>query len=112
GYDPLLLESFCTIQRWVYYIENEGGTRKFVDQEDHTKLTSGGLWHDVKGVTQPVNSGNTFLTVHTSQAVAIGLAKGEAANIDALASQKDLAVVKILTASFTERSIEILSTNI
>jgi membrane-bound serine protease (ClpP class) len=109
GYDTLLLRSFVWIGEGVYYLENDTGERKFVNQPEYAKLAGNG-WHEVKGVPQPVNrSSQLLLTVNTDEAIRLGLAKGKASNLGALAKVKDLNIVGELNGTAGEVALDILS---
>jgi membrane-bound serine protease (ClpP class) len=110
GYDPLLLESMVTVGRTVHWIE-KNGQRRFVNAEQYTKLTPEG-WTPVDGVADPVDAGNTLLTVSTDTAIKLGLAKGIAANVSELALQHNLNIVGTYQTSPGEQIVRFLNTDI
>lgn len=110
-YDPLLLQSFVLIHHPVYYIANDAGEKRFVDDQQYHSLTSQG-WHDVPGVQEPVNRADTFLTLYSSQAVAIGLAKGEVSNTAELAKAANLNIITTLQTTWGERALDLLNTGV
>ncbi len=108
GYDRLLLESMVITERVVYWVENPNThEKKFVDEAGYTKLTSAG-WQAVPGVPCPVDGADTLLTVHTAEAVKLGLASGVAPSVEALASQRGLRIVADLSPGSGEKVIEFL----
>jgi membrane-bound serine protease (ClpP class) len=89
GYDPLLAEAMVSVGRAVHWVENDQGQRRFVDDEEFKKLTAAdGKWRVVADLPDPIDSGDTLLTVSTDRALKLGLAKGTAASVDDLAAQR------------------------
>jgi membrane-bound serine protease (ClpP class) len=108
GYSRLLLESMVVVEKVVYWVEDpKTHDRKFVDQADYDKLTAKG-WVSVPGVPCPVDGPDTLLTVHTPEAVQLGLAKGVAPSALSLADQRGHLVAD-LTPGGGEMIIEFLN---
>jgi membrane-bound serine protease (ClpP class) len=100
GYDRKLLEAMVVIDRVLYYVENPAThERRFVDEKEYPTLSGHG-WRDVPKLVQPINPADRLLTVHTNEAVALGLARGVAASPEALASQRGFAIVAFLSNPF------------
>jgi membrane-bound serine protease (ClpP class) len=95
GYDPLLTSAMVALGRVVHYVEDASGSRKFVDRADYEKLTKDGAWKPVPGVPNPVDGGDTLLTVDSSLAEKIGLSKGTFASPQSLASSRNLTITTI-----------------
>ena len=110
GYDPKLAEAMVDVRRVVYYVQNADGTRRFVDGDEYAELKKDG-WTSVAGVKEPVDSATTLLTVQTAEAQALGLARGVAPSIDALAQQRDLEIIRRYVRTTGERIVEALSSN-
>jgi membrane-bound serine protease (ClpP class) len=107
GYDPLLLESMVITERVVHFVQSPTGERRFVDDAEDAKLTADG-WKPVEGVPDPVDRADTLLTVHTNEAIKLGLASGVAASPEALAQERGLPVVADLTPGAGEQFVHLL----
>jgi membrane-bound serine protease (ClpP class) len=112
-----------SVGRSVYWIENDAGERKFVDEKQYKNLVTGptieaainpttapatsqaAAWRPVPGAPNPVDDATTLLTVHTDLAKKLGLASGTATSPEALAADRDLSVVATLSPSGGERLI-------
>src|SRR5687768_11930580 len=123
GYDPLLTQAMVSVGRSVYWIENDAGERKFVDEKQYKNLVTGptieaainpttapatsqaAAWRPVPGAPNPVDDATTLLTVHTDLAKKLGLASGTATSPESLAAERGLSVVATLTPSGGERLI-------
>jgi membrane-bound serine protease (ClpP class) len=104
GYDPQLAQAMVQVGRTVHWVENEDGTRKFVDAEQYQKLAADG-WKPVEGVRDPVDAANTLLTVSTDLALKLGLARGTAPSAEALAAGRGLTIASTLVPTGGERLI-------
>ncbi|MGB7158774.1 MAG: hypothetical protein WBD40_11945 [Tepidisphaeraceae bacterium] len=111
GYEPQLTQAMVQVGRAVHWIENAEGERKFVNEEQYKKLTGDG-WKPVEGVRDPIDAGDTLLTVSTDLAMKLGLARGIASSADALASERGLNVVGTLVPSGGEKLISWLDNGI
>ena len=110
GYNEMLAEAMVAVGRVVYYVENPQGEKRFVDAAGYEKLKADG-WMSVPGVRTPVDGEGTLLTVHTGEAVKLGLAAGVAPSVDALAQERDLEVVRRYVRTTGERFVAALSSN-
>ena len=109
GYDRGLLESMVVVERVVYYVENPAThARKFVDEKEYPKLSGQG-WRDVPGVPSPVDAVDTLFTVHTDEAVKLGLAKGVSVSAETLATERGLTLVADLSPGAGEIVISFLN---
>jgi membrane-bound serine protease (ClpP class) len=107
GYDPLLLESMVKVQVVVYYMQDDEGHKRFVDEDDYKKLTADG-WKPVPGLPVPIDGPDTLLTVHTDEALKLGLARGEASSARELAGQRGYTVLAELTPTVGDDIISFL----
>jgi len=108
GYDPLLLESMVKVQVVVYYMQDNDGHKRFVDEDDYKKLTDEG-WKPVPDLPVPIDGPDSLLTVHTDEAVKLGLARGVAASAQDLAAQRGYTVLAELTPTAGDTIITVLS---
>jgi membrane-bound serine protease (ClpP class) len=106
GYDPLLVVSMVSTDVVVRWAQGPDGKRRFVTQSEFDSLTKEG-WTEVKesGVPTPVDSATSLLTVNSSEAAKLGLAKGFP-NIDALAQARNLNVVGTFAPHWGDQIIE------
>ena len=107
GYSPLLAEAMVAVGRVVYWVEGPGGQRQFVGEQDYARLSGEG-WKPVAGVPNPVDGGETLLTVHTGLATKLGLATGQAPSASALAAGRGLSVLADLSPGTGEKFVEVL----
>jgi membrane-bound serine protease (ClpP class) len=96
------------VQIVVYYVEDDQGQRRFVDEDDYKKLTAQG-WKPVPDLPVPIDGADTLLTVHTDEAVKLGLARGEASSARDLAAQRGYTVLADLGPSAGDTIITFLS---
>ena len=109
GYDRKLLESMVAIGRVVYYVEDPSThERRFVDEKEYAKLNGHG-WQDVPKLVEPINPADRLLTVHTDEAIALGLARGVAASPEALAAQRGMTLVADLSPGTGEAVVAFLN---
>ena len=106
GHDPLLVVSMVSTDVVVRWAQSADGKRKFVTPAEFETLSKEG-WTEVKesGVPTPVDSESTLLTVNSSEATKLGLAKGFP-NIDALAKARNLNVVGTFAPHWGDQIIE------
>ena len=109
GYNPVLATAMVQVERSVYFIQNEQGEKKVVDEPEYQKLIATGNWKPVSGYDNPIDGPKSLLTVYPDEAVALGLAKGKAASAQVLAGQQGYQVVADLTPGFGEKLIELLN---
>jgi membrane-bound serine protease (ClpP class) len=110
-YDPLLAQAMVSVGRVVHWVQNDHGERRFVDAADYEKLKSDG-WTTVPGARDPIDGGESLLTVNPDQAIQYGLAKGQAPSVEALARDRNLTIVATLTPGAGEKLIGLLSSTI
>src|SRR2546421_374278 len=91
-HDPLLAAAMVAVGRVVYYVQNDAGEKRFVNEDDFKKLKDDG-WMSVAGVPEPVDRADTLLTMHTPLAVKLGLTSGVASSVEELAQSHGLNVV-------------------
>jgi membrane-bound serine protease (ClpP class) len=106
GYDPLLVSSMVSVKIAVHWVQGPDGTRRFVDQHEFERLTNEG-WTHVKDadVPAPVDSDATLLTVNSSEAAKLGLAK-QFPSIDALAKARSLSIVGTFAPHWGDQLVE------
>ena len=107
GVDPALAEAMVAVGRAVYWVENPTGQRRFVDADEYNRLSGEG-WKPVDGVGSPIDGPESLLTVQSATAIKLGLAKGEAASAEQLASQRGLRIVADLSPGAGEKFVEVL----
>jgi membrane-bound serine protease (ClpP class) len=112
GYDPLLVEAMVKLEPVVYLIENDAGQKRAVEEQEYKLLTGNGTWKAVPGIRQPIDGADTLLTVSTQNAIALGLAKGEVANLASLANSRNLNIVGTLDTGIGETVIDILNSGV
>ncbi|MDP9175317.1 MAG: hypothetical protein M3O30_15855 [Planctomycetota bacterium] len=110
--DPLLAAAMVSVDRTVYWVQNDAKERKFVDEKEYQTLIATKKWESVPGEATPIDGPSTLLTVDGDQAVRYGLASGKAASAQALAHSRGLDVVADLTPGTGERIVEMLSGSI
>ena len=110
GYDPRLVEAMVRVEPSVYLVHNEATQKyKTADESEYKTLLAGGEWKDVPGVSQPVDDPRTLLTVSSSVAMKLGLARAEAANTQSLASSRGLSLVATLEPGKGEEMVAFLN---
>jgi membrane-bound serine protease (ClpP class) len=107
-HDPLLAAAMVDVARTVYWVQNDKGEKRFVDDKDYAKLIATKQWTDVPGAPVPIDGPTTLLTVSSDQAVRYGLASGIAGSAQALAQQRGYVVVAELSSGIGEKLVEIL----
>jgi membrane-bound serine protease (ClpP class) len=109
GHDPLLACAMVSLPYSVHWVTDADGHRKFVDDAEYKTLTAGGQWKPVPGVSDPIDSDQSLLTVHTAEAVQYGLCHGTARSADDLAAQRGMTVVARYQHGFGDLIIKLLS---
>lgn len=109
GYDLLLVQSMVTVGRVVHYIQSPTGERKFVDADDYDKLVKHGDWKPVEGLPNPIDDGDSLLTVTADQALRLGLSKATVTSPTQFAAERGLMIVGTLEHSPGENLISLLS---
>jgi membrane-bound serine protease (ClpP class) len=108
GYDPLLVQSMVSVGRVVHWVQGPGGERRFVDEPTYQSLTKEG-WKPVAGEPDPIDSGDTLLTVNSDRAVRLGLAKAIEHSPQSLAASRGFSIQATLAPSSGEAIIGFLS---
>lgn len=111
GYDPLLVESMVAVGRTVYWIEDDAGQRRFVNESQYAQLTQDGAWHAVAGVRSPIDGPDTLLTVHTELAIQLGLARQMVRSVEQLAQERHLQVIGTLSNSAGDYAVQWLGSS-
>jgi membrane-bound serine protease (ClpP class) len=107
--DPLLAAAMVDVKRVVYWVQNDKGQRKFVDEKQYADLIATKKWSNVPGAPVPIDGAETLLSVDGDQAVQYGLASGKATSAAALAQQRGYQIVADLTPGFGENLVEFLN---
>ena len=76
-HDPLLAAAMVDVASVVYWVQNDKGERRFVDQKDYDALIATKKWVSVPGEAVPIVGSDTLLTVDSDQAVRYGLASAK-----------------------------------
>ncbi len=107
--DPLLAAAMVDVARVVYWIQNDKGQRRFVDQKEYDELTATKKWYSVPGEACPIVGPSTLLTVDSDQAVRYGLASAKFSTLEAMAQARNYDVVADFTPGWGEQAVEFLS---
>ena len=111
GTAATLLEAMVVIgpDRLLHRGPGDATARRFVDEKDYPKLSGHG-WRDVPGLVRGRSTpADRLLTVHTDEAVALGLARGVAASPEALAGQRGMVIVADLSPGAGEAVVAFLN---
>lgn len=111
GYDPLLVQSMVSVGRVVHYVQGSDGERRFVDADGYERLVKNGDWKPVEGVANPVDDGESLLTVTADQALRLGLSKATVTSPAELAATRGLTIVRTFEHSGGEKLISFLSSS-
>jgi membrane-bound serine protease (ClpP class) len=108
GYSPLLLSSMVSLKNPVVVVQNESGELRVVPEAEFNKgdMAKDG-WKLATGY-ENVDGAGKLVTVYPSQAIALGLAKGEAPSAQSLASTLGDPLVADLTPSVGEKLVHFL----
>ncbi|HSZ55670.1 MAG TPA: ATP-dependent Clp protease proteolytic subunit [Tepidisphaeraceae bacterium] len=112
GYSPVLAAAMVQVERSVYYIQNDAGEKKIVDEAEYQTLTATGKWKPVPGFDNPIDGPKTLLTLYTDEAIALGLAKGRASSATELAAQQGDRLVADLRPGVGEKLVEFLNNTV
>jgi membrane-bound serine protease (ClpP class) len=112
GYDEELLVAMVSVGRTVYWVQNVNNPdeRRFVNEAVYKELIEGGQWKPVEepGVPNPVDGPDTLLTVHTEQALALGLASAMHETWEDLTTARELSVIAVYVPGWGERLVGLL----
>ncbi len=111
GYDPLLVQSMVSVGRVVHYIQSPTGERKFVDAAEYDQRVKNADWKPVEGVSNPVDDGESLLTITAAQAAALGLSKGTFNSLGDFTHSRSLRVIATLDHSPGEMLVGFLSSD-
>lgn len=110
GYSQLLVDAMVRIKPSVYLVHNaKTSEHRAVDEAGYKDLLAGGDWKDVEGVHQPVDDPATLLTVPSSIAMKLGLARSEANSVAELAGSRGLSIVATLEPGKGEQLLALLN---
>jgi membrane-bound serine protease (ClpP class) len=109
GYDPLLTQAMVSVGRVVHWMQNEDGERRFVDAKGYEALMAEGGWKPVETARDPIDAGDTLLTVSTDLAQKLGLARGVAHSPEDLANQRGMSIIATLEPGRAEAIVGFLS---
>jgi membrane-bound serine protease (ClpP class) len=112
GYSPVLAAAMVQVERSVYFIQNDAGEKKIVDDAEYQTLIATGKWKPVPGFDNPIDGPKSLLTVYTDEAIALGLAKGKVGSASELVSQSGYRLVADLTPGVGEKLIEFLNNTV
>ncbi|MGD0462836.1 MAG: hypothetical protein ABSB74_10145 [Tepidisphaeraceae bacterium] len=107
--DPLLAAAMVDVTRVVYWVQNDKGERRFVDQKEYTELTATKKWISVPGEPCPIVGPSTLLTVDSDQAVRYGLAGAKFSTLEAMGQARNYDIAADFTPGWGEQAVEFLS---
>jgi membrane-bound serine protease (ClpP class) len=108
GYDPLLLSAMVSLRNSIFVVTNDKGTLRVVNQTDYDALTKEGTWKLAPNFENVDGSGK-LVTVYPKEAIALGLARGEAFSAHDVAAKRGDPIVADLTPGAGEKLIEFLN---
>lgn len=106
GYSPQLLAAMVSLRHPVEVLQNDKGELRVVSEADVPSLKKDG-WKIAPGY-ENVDGAGKLVTVYPTQAIGLGLAKGQVPTAEALASQLGAPIVADLTPSFGEKLVHFL----
>ena len=109
GYSPVLAVAMVQVERSVYFLQNDEGEKKIVDEPEYQKLIATGRWKPVPGFDNPIDGPKSLFTVYTDTAIALGLAKGKASSALGLCNSQGYRLVADLRAGYGEKLVELLN---
>jgi membrane-bound serine protease (ClpP class) len=109
GYSPLLLAAMVSLRNPVDVIQNRDGNLRVVSEAEFNKgdFADGG-WKLAPGY-ENVDGAGKLVTVYPTQAIGLGLAKGQAPSAQSLAATLGDPLIADLTPSFGEELVHLLS---
>ncbi|MGD0388288.1 MAG: hypothetical protein ABSC42_04965 [Tepidisphaeraceae bacterium] len=108
-HDPLLAAAMVDVSRVVYWVQNDKGDRRFVDEKQYADLIATKKWVSVPGEPVPIVGGQALLTVDSDQAIRYGLASAKFSTLESLAQARHYDVVADFTPGWGETAVEFLS---
>jgi membrane-bound serine protease (ClpP class) len=107
-HDPLLAAAMVDVARVVYWVQNDRGEKRFVDQKEYSDLIATKKWKAVPGEPVPIDGPTTLLTVDSDQAVRYGLASAKYSTIESLEQARNYNVVADFTPGWGDKAVEFL----
>jgi len=111
-HDPLLAAAMVSVADTVYWVQDDAGNKKFVNDVDYKPLIASGKWKDVPGAPVPVDGPDTLLTVDGLHAVQYGLATGNAVSAESLAAERGYQIVTTIHSGWGEAAVEFLGSSV
>ena len=108
-HDPLLAAAMVDVSRVVYWVQNDKGNRRFVDEKDYADLIATKKWVAVPGEPVPIVGAQALLTVDSDQAVRYGLASAKFSTLESLADARHYDVAANFTPGWGDEAVEFLS---
>jgi membrane-bound serine protease (ClpP class) len=108
-HDPLLAAAMVDVARVVYWVQDDKGNRRFVDQKEYDDLMATKKWTNVPGEAVPIDGPDTLLTVDSEQAVRYGLASTKFDTIEEMEQARGYDVIADFTPGWGEQAVEFLS---
>jgi membrane-bound serine protease (ClpP class) len=108
-HDLLLAAAMVDVSQVVYWVQNDKGERRFVDQKEYDALTATKKWAPVPGESVPIVGADALLTVDSNQAVRYGLASVKYDTIEDLEQARNYDVIADFTPGWGEEAVEFLS---
>jgi membrane-bound serine protease (ClpP class) len=107
--DPLLAGAMVDVTKVVYWIQDDKGNRKFVDQKGYDDAIATKKWTAVPNEPVPIDGPATLLTVDSDQAVRYGLSSAKFSSIEQLANARGYNLAADFTPGWGEKAVEFLS---
>jgi membrane-bound serine protease (ClpP class) len=107
--DPLLAAAMVDVSQVVYWVQNDKGDRRFVDEKEYADLIATKKWVSVPGAPVPIVGAQALLTVDSDQAVRYGLASAKFSTLEGLAQARHYDVVANLSPGWGDEAVEFLS---
>jgi membrane-bound serine protease (ClpP class) len=111
-HDPLLAAAMVAVDHTVYWVQNDKGERKFVDQKDYDALIATKKWINVPGAPTPIVGSAALLTVDSDQAVQYGLATAKYPTLEDMADARNYDIVADFTPGWGEQAVEFLGSTV
>jgi membrane-bound serine protease (ClpP class) len=108
-HDPLLAAAMVDVSRVVYWVQNDKGDRRFVDEKQYADLIATKKWVSVPGEPVPIVGAQALLTVDSDQAVRYGLASAKFSTLEAMAEARHYDIVANLSPGWGDGAVEFLS---
>ncbi|HZL36069.1 MAG TPA: ATP-dependent Clp protease proteolytic subunit [Tepidisphaeraceae bacterium] len=106
GYSLIVADAMVRVRDTVYLIQDPSGKTRIENEANAQKLIASGKWKPAEGVTNPIDSEQTLLTVGPDMAHRLGLSQGTFDSIQALAAARGLNIVADLTPNLGDHLVE------